>query len=125
VRQKKEEALSNFKNAGRHYCINNLIFKKMKEFMLVFRNSPVAQRDALTPEQLKDVSKPWQDWIGSIAAQDKLASLGGRLEFEGATVTSNMVTDGPYAEIKEIILGYIVVKAATKDEATLCKWAIN
>ena len=89
----------------------------MKEFMLVFRNAPVAQRDALTPEQLKDVSKPWQDWVGSIAAQDKLASIGGRLEFDGATVSSGIVTDGPYAEIKEIILGFIIIKAATKDEA--------
>jgi len=89
----------------------------MKEFMLVFRNAPVAQRDALTAEQLKNVSKPWQDWIGSIAAQDKLASIGGRLEFDGATVTGSIVTDGPYAEIKEILLGFIIVKTATKDEA--------
>lgn len=89
----------------------------MKEFVLVFRNAPMASRAALTPDQLKEINKPWQDWIGSIAAQDKLVSTGSRLDFEGATVTNTMVTDGPYAEIKEILLGFIVVKTTTKDEA--------
>ena len=89
----------------------------MKEFMLVFRNVQPTGDAALTPEQLKDVSKPWQDWIGSIAAQNKLASRGNRLGFEGATLRENVVTDGPYAEIKEIILGYIVVKVNSLAEA--------
>jgi hypothetical protein len=89
----------------------------MKEFILLFRNSP-SSGPQLTPEQLKDVSKPWQDWIGSIAAQNKLASQGSRLSFEGATVRpGDVVTDGPYAEIKEILLGFIIVKTASIDEA--------
>ena len=89
----------------------------MKEFILLFRNAP-SDGPQLTPEQLKDVSKPWQDWIGSIAAQNKLANIGARLGFEGATVKADdVVTDGPYAEIKEILLGYIVVKTDTLEEA--------
>ena len=89
----------------------------MKEFLLIFRNDPPSGDAVLTPEQLKDVSKPWQDWMGSIAAQNKLASYGARLGFEGATLKGDTVIDGPYAEIKEIILGYIVVKTETLDEA--------
>jgi hypothetical protein len=82
----------------------------MKEFMLVFRN---AQSGAprLSPEQLQEITKPWQDWIGGIAAQNKLVERGNRLDYEGATVhAGNVVTDGPYAEIKEILLGYTIVK---------------
>jgi hypothetical protein len=89
----------------------------MKEFVLVFRNVPPTGDQMLTPEQMKEISKPWMDWMGSIAAQDKLANRGARLGFDGATVKSEVVTDGPYAEIKEILLGFIVVKTETKEEA--------
>lgn len=90
----------------------------MKEFVLIFRNVPPTGDAALSPEQMKEISKPWMDWVGSIAAQNKLASRGARLGFEGATVKSSSVTDGPYAEIKEILLGFIVVKAENLAEAT-------
>jgi hypothetical protein len=89
----------------------------MTEFLLIYRNVPPATAEAPTAEQLKDVSKPWIDWMGGIAAQNKLASVGNRLSFDGATLTGSAVTDGPYAEIKEIILGYSVVKTETKAEA--------
>jgi hypothetical protein len=89
----------------------------MKEFMLIFRNQPPSEETRLSPEQLQNISKPWQDWIGGIAAQNKLSSLGARLDFEGTTVRSNIVTDGPYAEVKEILLGYIVVKVGAIEEA--------
>ena len=89
----------------------------MKEFVLVFRNVAPTGDQVLSPEQLKEISKPWMDWMGSIAAQDKLANRGARLGFDGASVKPDVVTDGPYAEIKEILLGFIVVKTETKEEA--------
>lgn len=90
----------------------------MKEFLLLFRNAPSGD-PAPSPEQLQNITKPWFDWIGNIAAQDKLSSRGNRLDFEGTTVRpNNVVTDGPYAEIKEIMLGYIVVKTNSLEEAT-------
>ena len=89
----------------------------MKEFLLIFRNVPPAGNAMPTPEQLKEVSKPWADWLGGIAAQGKLSNLGNRLGFAGATVKADTVTDGPYAEIKEIILGYSILKTETLEEA--------
>jgi hypothetical protein len=89
----------------------------MTEFLLIFRNTPPTGDVMPTPEQLKDISKPWMDWIGGIAALDKLSNRGNRLTFSGATVKAGAVTDGPYAEIKEIILGYTIVKADTLAEA--------
>jgi hypothetical protein len=61
--------------------------------------------------------KQWQDWIGGIAAQGKFSSTN-RLGFEGKTLKPNsIVTDGPYAEVKEMIGGYLIVKAADLNEA--------
>jgi hypothetical protein len=92
--------------------------KKMKEFLLVFRREPQFDLQ-LSPEQLQKISKPWQDWMGNIAAQNKLASVGNRLDTTGRVIKpQNMITDGPYVEMKETIGGYIIVKAKDLDEAT-------
>ena len=84
--------------------------------MMIFRNAydPTFKP---SPEQMQASIKQWQDWIGGIAAQGKFVSTN-RLGFEGKTLKSNnLIVDGPYAEVKEIVGGYILVKAATLDEA--------
>lgn len=89
----------------------------MNEFSLIFRNqqNPDAQ---FSPEQMQGILKQWRDWIGGIAAQDKLANPGNRLAFEGAVLNSpTLITDGPYAETKEIISGFIIVKTDTLADA--------
>lgn len=85
----------------------------MKEFMLIFRNS-TNSHDNPSPEQLQER----MNWLGSIAAQNKLADKGNRLSASDAkTVKPDMVTDGPYTEIKEFISGYMILKAANIEEA--------
>ena len=62
--------------------------------------------------------KEWQNWMGNIAAQNKLVSSGNRLSDDGRVVKPGaVVTDGPYVEIKEAIGGYIAVRAGSLDEA--------
>jgi hypothetical protein len=94
----------------------------MKEFILIFRNSV---NDAMpSPEQMQQELADWMGWMGNMATQDKLANRGNRLSTsEGKTVKpGDVVTDGPYTEVKEFINGYIIVKTATIDEAvTLAK----
>ncbi|MEW6005943.1 MAG: YciI family protein [Stygiobacter sp.] len=90
----------------------------MKEFVLIFRNSDNPHFKP-SPEQMQQVMTNWMNWMGSIAAQGKLADKGNRLSMtEAKTVkTNNVVTDGPYTEIKEFINGYTIVKTKTIDEA--------
>ncbi len=76
----------------------------MKEFMMIFRNDK--GRPMPSPEQMQALVKEWQDWIGGIAAQGKFVATDA-LGFQGQTVSSSgVVTDGPYAEVKEIVGGY-------------------
>lgn len=88
----------------------------MKEFALIFRLKDVADFQP-SPEQMQER----MNWLASIAAQNKLVDKGNTLlptVGSAKTVTADdVVTDGPYTEIKEFISGYIVVKAATIDEA--------
>ncbi len=89
----------------------------MKEFLLVFRNEYSKQPKA-SPEEMQLLMKQWMDWIGGIAAQNKLTTAGNRLASDGKVVkANNVITDGPYTELKELVGGYSIVKADTIDEA--------
>ena len=89
----------------------------MKDFLLVFRTdySTMGKR---SPEELQATTKRWMDWIGGIAAQNKLTDRGNRLVPSGKVVNpDNVIADGPYTEIKESIVGYSIVKAGSLEEA--------
>ncbi len=91
----------------------------MQEFLLIFRRDHTANEPTMSPDQLQAMMKPWQDWIGSIAAQNKLVTAGNRLTSEGNVVKpNNVITDGPYVEVKEAVGGYTIIKADTLEEAT-------
>ena len=86
----------------------------MKEFLLVFRRDFVTNEAQPSPEQMQGMMKHWQDWMGGIAAQNKLVSSGNRLSSEGRVVKpNNVVTKGPYAEIAEAI-GVILLSVQTQ-----------
>ncbi|MBK1442489.1 transcription initiation protein [Parapedobacter sp. ISTM3] len=88
----------------------------MKEFALIFRLKDIADFKP-SPEQMQER----MNWLASIAAQNKLVDKGNTLlPIPGSAKTvkpNNVVTDGPYTEIKEFISGYIVVSAENIDEA--------
>ena len=88
----------------------------MEEFMLIFRHED--GNKVASPEQIQVWMKQTMDWIGGIAAQNKFIA-GNGLPFEDARVVrpNNVVTNGPFGEIKETIGGYIIVKANSADEA--------
>jgi hypothetical protein len=89
----------------------------MKDFLLVYRND-YKNQPVGSPEEMQAITQRWMDWIGGIAAQNKLTNQGNRLGSEGKVVRpNNVVTDGPYTEIKELIGGYSIINAESYDEA--------
>jgi len=88
----------------------------MDEFILIFRHED--GNKVASPEQIQVWMKQTMDWIGGIAAQDKFVG-GNGLPFDDARVVhhKNLVTNGPFGEIKETIGGYIIVKADSLEEA--------
>ena len=89
----------------------------MKEFLLLFRTD-YDNISKASPDQAEAMMKKWMDWIGGIAAQNKLATKGNRLQSSGRIVkNNNVVINGPYTDIKESIGGYSIIKAENYDEA--------
>jgi len=89
----------------------------MKEFLLVFRADYKTMPKG-SPDEMQAMTKRWMDWMGGIAAQNKLSNKGNRLTSEGRVVRANKsVTDGPYMEIKESVGGYSIIKVESYDEA--------
>ena len=88
----------------------------MNEFILIFRHED--GHKVASPEQIQIWMKQTMDWMGTIAAKNKLVG-GNGLIFDDARVVGHkgVVTNGPFGEIKETIGGYLIVKADSVEEA--------
>jgi hypothetical protein len=88
----------------------------MKEFVMLFRNAPTGDARP-SPGVMQEFAKKWDVWLAGISAKNRFVG-GSRLSFEGRILKpGNVITDGPYAEVKEILGGLITVKAESLDDA--------
>jgi hypothetical protein len=87
------------------------------DYLLLFRNN-AWYRD-LSPEEIQRVMSDWMKWFDTVVAEGRC--LGGQsLEHDGRVVRGEalQVTDGPYAEAKESVAGYFMLRVSGIDEAT-------
>jgi hypothetical protein len=88
-----------------------------KGYMLIFHGTD--WHKGLSPEQMQQVMDQWMAWFNGLKSQGK--AIGGNpLENEGAVVSGkngNVVSDGPFAESKEAIGGFFMLKLDTMEEA--------
>ena len=88
----------------------------MDEYILILRHEDGSK--VASPEQMQAWMKQTMDWISSISAQNKYAGGNGLLFADARVVKPhNVVTDGPFGEVKETIGGYMIVKAESVHEA--------
>jgi hypothetical protein len=86
-------------------------------YLLLFRGTNW-DRD-LSPEEIDRVTNRWIAWFDRLTAQGK-AKAGQPLSNEGKLVSGRKgqtVADGPFAESKETIAGYIYLRVTGLDEA--------
>lgn len=87
----------------------------MKDFMFLFRGPADLK---LSPEESQIQLKKWFDWIGKLTADQRFAG-GGPMGLEAKTIKGPkiLVTDGPFAEGKELVGGYLLIRAESLEEA--------
>ncbi len=89
----------------------------MTKFLYLFRGGHGVM-DKLSNEEKQAHMQQWQTWMQGLAQEGKLVDglpLGG----EGKVVEKrgSVISDGPYAEGKEIVGGYLIVNAENLDGA--------
>ncbi len=90
----------------------------MKEFLYVIRGGQ-EKYETNSPEQMQKHMEHWQRWMGGLAENKQL--VGGQpLMTEGKTLIDggSKIIDRPLAEGKELIGGYLLIKAESLDHAT-------
>jgi len=88
----------------------------MKDYLLLFRGG--LDFEKASPEQLQTSMMEWKKWMDNLGAQGKIAG-GERLNPKPAAVMQGgkQASDGPFAEGKELVGGYIIIKAGAIEEA--------
>jgi Uncharacterized protein conserved in bacteria len=88
--------------------------------MLLFRNAGPETHQHLSAEQRRQLAQRWNDWYDGLAAAGKVQH-GQPLALNGRVVSGprgEKVVDGPYAEAKEVVGGYLYLTVRDLDEAT-------
>jgi len=83
--------------------------------------------DDVTPEQMREGMKPWEDYFQALTAAGALIAGEGLQPSATATTvkfageTERLVTDGPFAETKEQLGGFYLIECDDLDAAL--EWA--
>ncbi len=86
-----------------------------KQKYLCVQRSQTGACEPPSPAQMEEMYAKFNAWMEKYG--DNLVDMGGKLNEGGKIVTSDGTADGPFAEAKEIIGGYMIVSAESWDEA--------
>lgn len=88
----------------------------MSKYLFLFRGG--LNFAAATPEAIQANMMKWNAWMGELAQKGRMLS-GEPLEVSGKVLAGKdkKLTDGPFAEGRELVGGFIVVEAGGMDEA--------
>lgn len=88
----------------------------MSEYLFLYRGGsrPASPQDAQT------VMQQWMTWLQDLGDRGHVKDQGQPLEPTGRVVTGNgkAITDGPFAEAKDLVGGYTLVNATDLNQAT-------
>ncbi len=88
----------------------------MAAFMLIFRGTG-ARPDS--PEEMQQHVQKWFTWFEGLRKAGVYQGQGAPLELEGKVIRGSRktVSDGPYAEAKDLVGGYAIIEAKDLEAA--------
>ncbi len=92
----------------------------MSDYIYLFRTTAEARRAAMgTPEIAQQSMQRWLAWMRDLETKGHLKNRGQPLENEGKLVRgkSKVITDGPFAEVKDLVAGFMIVQARDISQA--------
>jgi hypothetical protein len=87
----------------------------MSEFTFLYRG----RNTSASPEQMQKTMQKWQAWFQELSAKGHIKNMGHPLEHAGKVVRGERktVTDGPFAESKDVVGGFTIIEARDLDQA--------
>lgn len=88
----------------------------MSDFTFLYRG-----RDTnASPEQMQKTMQKWRAWFKELGDSGHLKDIGHPLEKSGKVVkgTQKTVTDGPFAEAKDVVGGFTIIQARDLEQAS-------
>jgi len=85
----------------------------MSKFLFISRES-TESRAKPSPEEMPALAAAWGKWMQKFSSA---IVLSDGLKRSGRLVKAGLVTDGPYAEAKEVIASFTVIQADDYDAA--------
>lgn len=90
----------------------------MNEYMLIYKGGDPEAYANTTHEDMAASIEKWGNWFAELEAEGKLAAGGSPLHNAGKRINKDFViSDIPAAELKELVSGYSIIKAASIEEA--------
>jgi hypothetical protein len=88
----------------------------MSEFVFLYRGGDPAAR---SPERMQQTLQKWMVWLKELTDKGHVKDPGHPLERSGKLVKGKRktVTDGPFAEAKDVIGGYTLIEARDLEHA--------
>ncbi len=88
----------------------------MSQFLYLYRGRPDGQP---SPEEAQQIMQKWMTWLKGLGESGHLKDQGQPLEPGGKVVKgkAKTITDGPFAEAKDIVGGYTLVEASDINQA--------
>ena len=93
----------------------------MANFLYLYRGAERVTA-GMSPQQMQDYLQRFVGWIGSLSERGRLsATTCAPLEPGGRTLSGPkaVVTEGPYAEAKDLVGGFSVISARDLDDAVV------
>jgi len=89
----------------------------MANFLYIFRGGMASANSS--PQQMQEQMQKWGAWVQALTKSGNFKA-GDPLENGGRVIKGKkkVVTDGPFAEAKDLVGGYLLVSAKDADEAT-------
>ena len=91
----------------------------MADYMLLLHTTPAGNR--WSPEEMQTVIQRYANWSKELSAAGRLVGGHKLRDAEGRVLkrqsNQTTVTDGPYAELKEVVGGYFHITADTYEDA--------
>jgi len=86
----------------------------MPKYLCIQRSQPGGKREKPSPAQMQEMYAVFNAWKDKF--RQNIVDMGGRLG-GGKVVTSEGATDGPFVEAKKVVGGFMIISAASLEEA--------